>query len=72
MEGDDMIEFMFDTFHDHRNGYRFRVNALGTLRDQLINDEGRVVNDQAPIRLLVAAGGAMVMVGGAGRLVLRT
>ena len=45
MEGDDMIEFMFDTFHDHRNGYRFRVNALGTLRDQLINDEGRVVND---------------------------
>ena len=33
---------------------------------------GRVVNDQAPIRLLVAAGGAMVMVGGAGRLVLRT
>jgi Domain of unknown function (DUF5916)/Carbohydrate family 9 binding domain-like len=45
MEGDDMFEVMFDTFHDHRNGYRFRVNALGTLRDQLINDEGRVVND---------------------------
>ena len=45
MEGDDMFEVMFDTFDDHRNGYRFRVNALGTLRDQLINDEGRVVND---------------------------
>ena len=41
MEGDDIFEVIFDTFHDHRNGYRFRVNPLGTQRDVTINDEGR-------------------------------
>lgn len=45
MEGDDIFEVMFDTFHDHRNGYRFRVNPLGTIRDQQVNNEGQVVND---------------------------
>jgi uncharacterized protein DUF5916/cellulose/xylan binding protein with CBM9 domain len=44
MEGDDMFEVMFDTFHDHRNGYRFRVNPLGTQRDVLLSDES-IQND---------------------------
>ncbi|MBI3939262.1 MAG: carbohydrate binding family 9 domain-containing protein, partial [Acidobacteria bacterium] len=45
MEGDDIFEVMFDTFHDHRNGYRFRVNPLGTQRDQTIGGEGQSIND---------------------------
>jgi hypothetical protein len=44
LETDDTFEVVFDTFHDHRNGYRFRVNALGTERDELINEDGRVRN----------------------------
>ena len=45
MEGDDIFEIMIDTFHNHRNGYRFRVNPLGTIRDQSVTDEGLIVND---------------------------
>ncbi|MBI3939778.1 MAG: carbohydrate binding family 9 domain-containing protein [Acidobacteria bacterium] len=45
MEGDDIFEVIFDTFHDHRNGYRFRVNPLGTQRDQSVSGEGQSVND---------------------------
>lgn len=45
MEGDDIFEAIFDTFHDHRNGFRFRVNALGTMRDQSVTNEGQSSND---------------------------
>ena len=45
MEGDDIFEVMIDTFHDHRAGYRFRVNPLGTIRDQSVGEEGLIVND---------------------------
>jgi hypothetical protein len=45
MEGDDIFEIMIDPFHDHRSGYRFRVNPLGTIRDQSVGEEGLIVND---------------------------
>lgn len=41
IEGDDIFEAIFDTFHDHRNGYRFRVNPLGTMRDESVTNEGQ-------------------------------
>lgn len=44
METDDIFEVMFDTFHDHRNGYRFRVNPLGTQRDEFVGNEGQSRN----------------------------
>jgi hypothetical protein len=55
MEGDDIFEVIFDTFHDHRGGYRFRVNPLGTIRDQTVNEEGRVINDNWDERWSAAA-----------------
>jgi hypothetical protein len=44
LETDDSFEIMIDTFHDHRNGYRFRVNALGTMRDEAVTGEGQARN----------------------------
>jgi hypothetical protein len=41
---DDRFEIVFDTFHDHRNGYHFAINPLGTQYDALITDEGQDVN----------------------------
>ncbi len=43
---DDTITVVIDTFHDHRNGYRFRTNPLGTQQDALITDEGRDLNEE--------------------------
>ncbi|HWP85655.1 MAG TPA: DUF5916 domain-containing protein, partial [Terriglobia bacterium] len=45
METDDIFEIMLDTFHDHRNGYRFRVNPLGTRQDQFVGNEGESRNN---------------------------
>jgi hypothetical protein len=45
LETDDSFEIMIDTFHDHRNGYRFRVNALGTMRDEAVTGEGQARNE---------------------------
>ncbi|MEP6695051.1 MAG: DUF5916 domain-containing protein [Chloroflexota bacterium] len=42
--GDDHVEILLDTFHDHRNAYHFAVNPLGTQYDALITDEGHDVN----------------------------
>ncbi len=41
---DDRFEIVLDTFHDHRNGYHFAINPLGTQYDALSTDEGRDVN----------------------------
>jgi len=41
---DDRFEIVLDTFHDHRNGYHFVINPLGTQYDALITDEGHDVN----------------------------
>ena len=41
---DDIFEFVLDTFHDHRNGYLFRINPLGTLYDATITNEGQNTN----------------------------
>ncbi len=35
---DDVIRFVFDTFHDHRRGYVFSINALGTKQDSQIDN----------------------------------
>ncbi len=39
LETDDTIAVLFDTFHDHRNGFLFRVNPLGTKYDTTLKDE---------------------------------
>ena len=44
LANDDSITIIFDTFHDHRNGFLFRTNPLGTQYDALITDENRDVN----------------------------
>jgi len=41
---EDRFEIVLDTFHDHRNGYHFAINPLGTQYDALTTDEGRDVN----------------------------
>jgi hypothetical protein len=38
MRGDDTISIVLDTFHDHRTGYLFEVNAAGARLDGLISD----------------------------------
>ncbi|GJG87453.1 hypothetical protein tb265_26340 [Gemmatimonadetes bacterium T265] len=41
----DMIWLFVDSYHDHRTGYEFGVNAAGVKMDQAIYDDGR--EDQA-------------------------
>ena len=43
-DNDDIFELVLDTFHDHRNGYLFRINPLGTLHDATITNEGQNTN----------------------------
>ncbi len=38
---DDTFSIMLDTFHDHRNGYLFLINALGTRNEWACTEEGR-------------------------------
>ncbi len=45
MRTDDTIELVLDTFHDSRNGFIFRVNALGTKYDALLRNENEVNSD---------------------------
>lgn len=40
MNGDDAVTIVIDPFHDMRTGYKFRVNAAGTLQDGLISGGG--------------------------------
>ena len=35
---DDVIRFVFDTFHDHRRAYVFSINPLGTKQDSQIDN----------------------------------
>jgi hypothetical protein len=39
MGTDDTLTVVFDTFHDHRNGFIFQVNALGTKYDATLRNE---------------------------------
>lgn len=41
---DDSFALILDTFHDHRNGFLFRINPQGAQFDALVTDEGRHVN----------------------------
>jgi len=45
LDSDDRFTVVFDTFDDNRNGFVFRVNALGTKYDATIRDEGRLRAD---------------------------
>ncbi len=40
---------VFDTFHDRRNGFAFRVNPIGGFSDQQITDEGNPNADWNPV-----------------------
>lgn len=42
MRTDDTIAVLFDTFHDHQNGFLFRVNPLGTKYDAQLRNEEQV------------------------------
>lgn len=44
LEKNDRITLIFDTFHDHRNGFFFAFNPAGCRVDGLITDEGRDIN----------------------------
>lgn len=39
---DDTIAVLFDTYHDHRNGFLFRVNPQGTKYDATLKDESAI------------------------------
>ena len=43
-DNDDLFELILDTFHDHRSGYLFRINPLGTQYDATITGEGQTIN----------------------------
>jgi len=45
LDTDDTMAVILDTFHDKRNGYLFRVNALGTQYDAEIRNERGVNSD---------------------------
>ena len=55
LDNDDSISLVLDTFHDHRNSYRFKTNPLGAQNDALITDEGRNVNQNWDEKWDVAA-----------------
>ncbi|MBI3934724.1 MAG: carbohydrate binding family 9 domain-containing protein [Acidobacteria bacterium] len=42
---DDNVTIVLDTFHDHRNSFRFTTNPLGTQQDALVTDEGNTTNE---------------------------
>ena len=44
LANDDTFALILDTFHDHRNGFLFRINPSGAQFDALITDEGRHIN----------------------------
>ena len=46
LSNDDRFEIVLDTFHDHRNGFYFVSNPLGTRFDARITDEGSAINRQ--------------------------
>jgi hypothetical protein len=43
-ELDDVVSFSLDTFHDHRRGYVFSFNALGTKQDSQVDNGGWLPN----------------------------
>ncbi len=45
LDTDDTMAVILDTFHDRRNGYLFRVNALGTQYDAEIRNERNINSD---------------------------
>jgi len=55
MDNDDNITIVLDTFHDHRNSFRFSSNPLGTQADALVTDEGNNVNENWDEKWDVAA-----------------
>ena len=44
MDNDDHFQVVFDTYHDRRNGFYFKVNPNGCQRDATFGDEGQSYN----------------------------
>ena len=44
LESDDNFMVVLDTYHDHRNGFFFTTNAVGTRQDGLVQHEGATIN----------------------------
>ncbi|MBI4479803.1 MAG: carbohydrate binding family 9 domain-containing protein [Acidobacteria bacterium] len=55
LENDDSVTIVLDTFHDHRNSYKFTTNPLGTQQDALVTDEGNNSNENWDEKWDVAA-----------------
>jgi len=43
-QSDDIISILLDTYQDNRTALLFQVNAIGTLTDAKINDDGKVID----------------------------
>ena len=48
-QGDDIVAFMFDTFHDRRNSVMFLANAIGGRQDGQVTNERQCLHDALPI-----------------------
>lgn len=44
LNDDDRVEFVLDTFHDHKTAYFFQISAAGSRGDALLGDNGRRFN----------------------------
>jgi len=55
LANDDNITIVLDTFHDHRNSFRFTSNPLGTQQDAMVTDEGNTTNENWDEKWDVAA-----------------
>jgi hypothetical protein len=48
-QGDDIVAFMFDTFHDRRNSVMFLANAIGGRQDGQVTNERQWNGDWNPV-----------------------
>ena len=55
LESDDSFAVLLDTFHDHRNGFVFRINPRGTRFDGLVRNEGRFIRSDWDEQWVAAA-----------------
>ncbi len=44
LQGDEYLDIVIDTFHDHRNAFQFQINPAGARSDAYITDEGKDIN----------------------------
>ena len=55
LESDDSFAVLLDRFHDHRNGFVFRINPRGTRFDGLVRNEDRFIRSDWDEQWVAAA-----------------